>query len=189
MSIKFDSKTEGTVFFKCLPFEKVTLFFRMLHGKFNFQCHSNPWKWMKYVVRKNYFLYQPMYFCNLPRKDDYQTDYFLQKYLLCLISYLALYFLLLETEPGTETFLALAAHKCCWCLCWREIFGLALQAHSSPWRSTLCQLSLSTQGCPPPTSTGTPVCSSLVLTAFPPVVWFRGFGVSLSWKITFVLHL
>lgn len=66
-----------------------------------------------------------MYFCNPPREDDYQTDHFLQKYFQCLISYLALYLLLLETEPGTEKFLALAAHKPCGCCAEGEIFDFA----------------------------------------------------------------
>lgn len=122
---------------------------------------------------KNYFIYQLMYFCNSPRQDDCQTDFFLQKYLLCLISYLALYSLLLETRPGTETFQHWQPADPVDVCAEGEPLGVALQAHSSPWRSALYQLCLRIQGYPPPTSTCLPACGQLFH-----LLRVSGFGVS-----------
>lgn len=107
-------------FFKRLPL------FWDVYGTLNFQCHSDSWKLMNYVVRKKLLhVHQPMYSYNLPIKDVYQTDNFLQKFLLSLISYLAVYSLLPKTDQAQGNW-ASTTHKPCGCL-QGGIFGLALR--------------------------------------------------------------
>lgn len=126
-------------------------------------------------------MYQPIYFCNPPRKYNCQIDYFLQKCIFCLSSYLALYSVILKTEAGTGKRSTSSPQALL-----RFLRGGILVLHSrhtfhlggapsagSPreWESTHIPLP--------------PVWSSLCWAAFPSVVWFREVGVLLLQKTMF----
>ena len=165
-------------------FLKGSLYFRMFMGNSTSSAILIHKK--NECQEKNCFMYQPMYFCNPPRKDDCQTDYFLQNCLLCLISYLALYSLLLRTEPGSGNPQHQQPTSPVDVLLRRD-FGLALTAHSSPWRSAFYQLSLRIRGYPPFHFHLSAFLILIIFGSFSIYCVVRGVDVLLLWKITFAL--
>lgn len=146
-SIKFESKAEGTDFVM-FTFLKGYLYFRMFVGN----SILVPFKSIKMSElcsqEQNYFMYQPISFRNPPRKDDCQTDYFLQKMPSLSDLFLKLHSLFLKMDPGTGKFLASAAHKPCWGFA-KEGFWSCIHGTLFPGRSAFCQLSLRSRGFPP----------------------------------------